>query len=333
MSFSNSELETYCDEIILKRAAIDRSCIVLCEGFSDDLKTIIKSPPATLKNNFSSQFQDASFYQRSLPKWWRKTGNPEPIFYVCGKQKTVIKAYFYLRNKYQEKNDKRLDSNKIYALIDIDTQKHTLPKTEKYPFCSLEAIYADLYNNGIVNLKTAKNHKIWVTGLLHKEAYYLVPELEGLFKSHQPKAIFNNQDINNLNPLYQKIAQSISRDKNFYTLIKENFPLIKERIKYNLPLYESESVDDFQKTWLENFSNPNVTTNEKINLINILLIMAKSKTTWENIKSSNENKSSEHKKYRNQLSFKIALEFYAKQPQNSQHHLPSFFNALLTTYE
>lgn len=327
MSFSNSELETYCDKIILKRAAIDRSCIVLCEGFSDDLKTIIKSPPATLKNNFSSQFQDASFYQRSIPKWWRKTGKPEPIFYVCGKQKAVIKAYFYLRNKYQQKNDKRLDSNKIYALVDIDTQKHTLPKTEEYPFCSLEAIYADLYNDGLVNLKTAKNHKIWVTGLLHKEAYYLIPELEYLFKKYE--SIFNNKPLNDLTPLYLNIVQSVSRDKDFYALIQENFPLIKERIKHHLPLYNTESVDDFQKRWLEIFLNPNTKTNEKATLINILLILAKSKIVWENIKSSNENKSSEHKKYRNQLSFKIALEFYAQQPQDSPLHLPSFFNALL----
>jgi hypothetical protein len=312
MSFSNKDLEKYCDEIILKRAALDRQIVVLCEGFNDNLKELLKDPVPTIGENFADLYQDAAFYQRSIPKWCQ---DANIVFYICGKQAQVIKAYFYLRKKYKEKNDTRLDANKLFAWIDIDTQKHPLPEKEIYPFKNLESIYTDLYINGKVNDKTAQNHKIWVTGLLHKEAYFIIPELQDLFNRHH---------FINLNDLYKDIAKSILHDKNFYPLLTENFNSIKERIKHDSLLYTTQSVEDFQEKWLDEFSKINTTSIEKISFIKSLLIVAKSKTAWESIKSE----SAEHKTYRNQLSHKIALEFYAKEERNSPHHLPHFFNAL-----
>lgn len=316
MSFSNDDLKKYCDEIILKRAALDRQIVVLCEGFNDNLKELLKDPVPTIGENFADLYQDAAFYQRSIPKWCR---DKNIIFYICGNQASVIKAYFYLRNQYQEKDDSRLDVNKLFAWIDIDTQKHPLPKNESYFFQSLESIYADLYINGIVNQATAKNHKIWVTGFLHKEAYFIIPELQYLFNQHH---------FINLTDLYKNITESILRDKKFYPLITENFNLIKERIKHHPLLYTAQSADEFQEKWLAEFAKPNITLTEKDNLINALLIIVKSKTAWESIQSESATKEIEPKTYRNQLSHKIALEFYAKQPRESPHHIPSFFNAL-----
>jgi len=318
VSFSKKELETYCDEIILKNAAIDRQTIVLCEGFNQNLKELVKNP-ATLAENFVNEYQDAAFYQRSIPKWCR---DANIVFYVCGKQAKVIEAYFYLRKKYQEKqakNDRRFDVNKLFAWLDIDSQKHPLPKEEDYPFSSLEAIYSDLYQNGLVNQKRVHNHNIWVTGLLHKEAYFLIPELQEIFDQYHPT---------DLTDLHVKIAKSISWDKDFYKLLTENFNLVKERINHHPLLYVTQSVEEFQKIWLDEFSKQNITPLDKNALIEVLLIIAKSKTIWESIQSDKGTKAKAHKDYRDQLTFKIANEFYAKQPRDSLHHLPSFFNAL-----
>lgn len=91
-------------------------------------------------------------------------------------------------------------------------------------------------------------------------------------------------------------------------------------------LYHSQSVNDFQKIWLDGFTNSKATTTEKNALIYALLTIAKSKPIWEDIKLPIET--ADHKNYRDELYLKIGREFYAKQPRESEQHLPSFFNML-----
>ncbi|MDP3840829.1 MAG: hypothetical protein Q8Q54_18085, partial [Methylococcales bacterium] len=82
---------------------------------------------------------------------------------------------------------------------------------------------------------------------------------------------------------------------------------------------------EFKEAWQNSFDNSK-TEEERINLIYILLTVAKSKSVWEEIKPNVVDK--DIKNYRDELCFKIARDFYAKQPRESQHHIPSFFNAL-----
>ncbi len=48
-----------------------------------------------------------------------------------------------------------------------------------------------------------------------------------------------------------------------HTDINKNFPKAKKRIQHHQLLYNSQSVNDFQKSWLDGFTNSKATTTEK----------------------------------------------------------------------
>ncbi|MDP3837683.1 MAG: hypothetical protein Q8Q54_02045, partial [Methylococcales bacterium] len=183
MSFTDAELYVHCDEII-KDPAIRNRIVILCEG---DTKPFKSTERAKSIKEVAEETQDSAFYYRAVPEWWKTTRKLEPSFYVCGTQGNVIKAYFYLKQKQQLQNS-YLNANKLFALLDIDLQKTKLPND--YSFKNLEDVYHDLYLNGKVNTNTANSHKLWVTGLLHKEAYFLIPEINDVFNHHQPEPFF-----------------------------------------------------------------------------------------------------------------------------------------------
>jgi hypothetical protein len=316
MSFTDAELYAHCDEIITDPAIRNR-IIVLCEG---DTKPFKPTPKALSIGQFSQRTQDSAFYYRAIPEWWKTTRKLEPSFYVCGTQGNVIKAYCYLKQKHQQQpKESYLNFNKLFALLDIDVQKTRLP-CDYHSFKNLEDIYHDLYLNGKVNPNTATNHKLWVTGLLHKEAYFLIPETKELFNSHQPEPFFNTQSLK-LEDIYQAILNTMPN----HTDIEKNFNKAMNRIAYCGLFNQYKTIDEFQKAWQNYFDNSK-TEEEKVNLIYMLLTVAKSKSVWEEIKPNADN--IDIKNYRDELCFKIAREFYAKQSSESLHHLPSFFNAL-----
>lgn len=317
MSFTDAELYAHCDEIITDPAIRNR-IIVLCEG---DTKPFKPTPKALNIGQFSQRTQDSAFYYRAIPEWWKTTRKLEPSFYVCGTQGNVINAYFYLKQKHQEQpKESYLNFNKLFALLDIDVQKKKLPRD--YSFRNLEDVYHNLYLNGKVNSNTATNHKLWVTGLLHKEAYFLIPEIKDLFNNYQPEPFFDNQPFK-LEDIYQAILNTMLN----HTDITNNFNKAMNRIAYCGLFNQCKTIDDFQKAW-QNYFNNSKTEEEKVNLIYILLTVAKSKSVWEDIKPNSDN--IDIKNYRDELCFKIAREFYAKHPREKshEHHLPSFFNAL-----
>jgi hypothetical protein len=317
MSFTDVELYAHCDEIITDPAIRNR-IIILCEG---DTKPFKPTPKALTIGQFSQRTQDSAFYYRAVPEWWKTTRKLEPSFYVCGTQGNVIKAYFYLKQKHQQQpQNSYLNFNKLFALLDIDLQKTKLPND--YSFKNLEDVYHDLYLNGNVNSDAESNHKLWVTGLLHKEAYFLIPEIKELFHKYQPEPFFYNQPFK-LEDIYLAILNTMSN----HTDIKNNFNKAMKRIAYCELFKQYKTVEEFQRAWQNSFDNSK--TEERINLIYILLTVAKSKSVWEEIKPNADD--TDIKNYRDELCFKIAHEFYAKQPRESPHHIPSFFNALSTT--
>jgi hypothetical protein len=318
MSFTELELYIHCDEIITDPAIRNR-IVILCEG---DTKPFKSTERAKSIKEVAEETQDSAFYYRAVPEWWKTTRKLEPSFYVCGTQGNVIKAYFYLKQKHQQQpQNSYLNSNKLFALLDIDLQKTKLPND--YSFKNLEEVYNDLYLNGKVNPDTANNHKIWVTGLLHKEAYFLIPEIKELFNNHQPEPFFYNQPIK-----FEDIYLAILNTMSNHTDIENNFNKAMKRIAYCGLFNQYKTIVDFQKAWQNGFDNSK-TEEEKINLFYILLTVAKSKSVWEEIKPNAVD--IDIKNYRDELCFKIAHEFYAKQPRESPHHIPSFFNALSTT--
>ena len=314
MSFTSKQLKEHCNRII-KEPSINNKIVVLCEGF---FKTSDNNEALELKEQAETT-QDASFYYQATPKWWRKSRKSPPEFFPCGSQQNVIEAYFYLKNlhKITTPIDSYLNTDKLFSLVDIDFKKDSLLKTKKkysdilYPFDNLEAIYDDIYLDGMVNKETQDKHKLWVTGFLHKEAYFFTPELRDILSEKKIDLDEKYRDILNGIP-----TTDFSIDK------------AKKRIAHHKKFNQCKSLEDFKDTWLLEV-NKNLIT-EKNQLIYALLTVAKSKSIWEKIKPNTTAKNKEIKEYRDNLSLAIASKFYAKEPQDSQHHLPSFFNALLT---
>lgn len=312
MSFSRAELEAHCDEII-KDPAIRNRVIVLCEGDTTPFKPTANA--ARIKA-FAQTTQDSAFYYQAIPDWWRTTRRPEPSFYVCGTQDNVLNAYSYLADKHQanQPNESYLNVNKLFAFIDIDLANKKIPKSD-YPFKKLWDIYNDLYQQGKVN--NSQNHRIWVTGLLHKEAYFLIPELQNLLSQHHSI---------NLPDIYQTMLNDMGKHQD----VHENFTHAKTRINHH-PLGNSLSIEAFQQNW----QNHQATETDKDALAYILLTLAKAKPVWNGIKSPNGTETSAkadiNKNYRDELCLKIAKDFYAKQSRNSDHHLPQFFHRLAQT--
>jgi hypothetical protein len=313
MSFSDTELFAHCDAII-QDPAIRNRLVILCEGDSKPFKDPKNAPRIS---EFSRNTQDSAFYYRAIPTWWRTTNKPEPNFYVCGTQSNVLKAYHYLKEKHKDSQpkDSYLKVNKLFALVDIDVQK---TKLKDYCCNNLEELYHELYQTGNINQAQSAKHTIWVTGLLHKEAYFLIPEISQLLTTHQPPAIFNNQVLNDLAVIYQQMAQDIIKHSD----IEQRFTVIKQRIAHH-HLSNSESIAEFVQNWHTDFNNSQAI--EQQALIYILLTIAKSKSVWELIKSAN---TADSKNYRDELCLKIAREFYAKQSKESPHHFPKFFQQL-----
>lgn len=318
MSFSEKQLKQHCDKII-RQSAIRNSILVLCEGDFKDSEQ--EHEILTIKDR-AEKIQDAAFYKNAVPDWWHKDITKAlPVFYPCGSRQNVIDGYFYLKKLHEKEQPdySHLNHHKFFALVDIDLQKATLDSS--YSFKNLEDIYLNLYLNGNVNQDTVKNHKIWVTGLIHKEAYYFIPQLQDLFDKHSL----------DLKLFYQKILASLSdksKEENQFFISKS-----KKRITHHQGFKHVESVEEFQAAWQEIFNHHETSEAEKEQLIYALLTVAKSKSTWQDIKPNETAKNPKIKAYQDNLSLKIARDFYAKQPRHdNQHHLPSFFNALLTHY-
>lgn len=319
MSFKREELEAHCDEII-KDPAIRNRIIVLCEGDTQPFKPAVHA--ARIKD-FSLTTQDSAFYYRAIPEWWRTTRQLEPNFYACGNQKNVLDGYFYLKAKHQtaQPQESYLNSQRLFALVDIDLANRKIGND--FPFADLASIYQDLYANGKVS-ENCHRHAIWVTGLLHKEAYFLAPELQNLLNAHQPAPIWNGNSVD-LAILYQNMVANMAEHQD----IRENFSSAKTRIQQH-PLNNADSIEAFQIAWLDSFTNPQSTEQEKHVLAYILLTFAKSKFIWEQIKP--DHPTVNHKNYRDELCLKIGRQFYAEQPRESELHLPRFFSALATRF-
>ena len=314
MSFNESELKNHCLEI-LKDPAIRNRIVVLCEGKTEPFKQTAHAPRI---KEFSENTQDSAFYYRTIPTWWKETRKREPEFRICGTQSNVIKAYFELRTLHDaDTKNSYLNPDKLVALVDIDFQKTKIP--QGYAFSNLEEVHESLYLNGQVNSETVSHHKIWVTGLAHKEAYFFIPLLQSLFDNHPTTPLFNNQFLK-LEAIYQAILEAMS----IHGDIKDNFTRIIKRIAYCEEFKQCKSIEEFQIAWKPVFDNPDKTELA----IYALLTVAKSKPIWEQLKPNATANNKEIKTYLDDLSLIIAREFYAKQPRTSQHHLPSFFNAL-----
>jgi len=308
MSFDAQQLEEHCQSI-LKSRSIRNKVVILCEGTPPSIEG--RQSPQSYKKN--KDLPDANFYLACVPPL-----QPLPVFFNCGGKTTVIKTYFRLLELCPENSSQYyLNPNKLFAIVDLDNQDKTI---EDYSFPSTDAIFFDLYQKFHVNPQNVSNHRIWTTGLIHKEAYFIIPDLQDFFDNCINIPYYKNNPLS-LNKIYLDMAESVIDDID----IEKHFDGVKERLK---DIFDSEFNDknELKDLWIDKF-NTTSKKERKDELILALLTIKKAKNFWKNIQPS-EDLSIVPERFQEQLSLEIARQFYAQQSNNPKYHIPYFLETV-----
>jgi len=309
MSLKPEQLKEHC-EIILKSRSIKNKIVVLCEGPIPDIEGR-RSVQAYKK---MPEMPDANFYNRCVPKGWREK---RPQFFNCGDRASVINTYFKLLTLHeQDTTNSYLEPNRLFAMIDLDLH---LQKIDDYFFPDTEAIFCDLYEKSEVRSQNAKRHRIWITGLIHKEAYFLKPELQSIFDDYPHPPMYQDNPVE-LNSIYMDMADKISSDPD----LKNNLNIQRALARINHCL-NCADLNELQDSWKTEFQNTSDETC-KHQLIMALLTIKKAKDYWGKIKPPVDWSGNE-RQFRDQISLKIG-EFYSQQNSDVKSHIPFFFKTL-----
>lgn len=295
MSLTADELEIHIKNIISSRR-IKNKAVILCEGDISSVKNLGFNP--SMYRNLERK-PDADFYKACLPKNIRKTNAPQ--FFNCGGRSDVIKVYCQLKelHKTNPKNS-YLDINKLFAIIDLDIQKANI---DNYSFQDTDEIFSNLYHELEINHNNIDKHIIFTTGLIHKEAYFLLPALKEVFDNYKNPLLYGNYTFT-LPKIYTDIIKEIDKDKDLIA----NFDSVCQRIKFSE--LNSSIVSELKKSFQNKFDDE---IDEK--LIYILFLIRKIKPYWEKI-HTDENIAAE--KLREQLALEIA-KFYADKDDDNFH--------------
>jgi len=309
MSLNPEQLKKHC-EAILQSRRIKNKIVVLCEG--DIRKTQGRESPQAYKA--MEQMPDANFYKACVPTWWRQK---RPEFFNCGDRKDVLGTYFTLLTLHkQDSTNSYLDPDRLFAMIDLDLQPQTI---DNYIFTDTEAIFRNLYEKSQVKEKNAAKHRIWITGLIHKEAYFLTPELQPIFDNCCNEPIYQGNPAVLAN-IYLDMAEAICNDLDLQNNLQRAF----DRISYCSGL-DCTEVKNFQASWKERFQKA-VDETHRNQSIAVLLTIKKAKDYWHQIKPSGDF-SREDWVFREQLSLEIGR-FYSQQSSDVKSHIPFFFKTL-----
>ncbi|TAF57180.1 MAG: hypothetical protein EAZ61_02000 [Oscillatoriales cyanobacterium] len=129
-------------------------------------------------------------------------------------------------------------------IIDLDLSPNTI---EEYQYSNTEKIFEALYPNFIRLTGNTKNHKIFTTGLIHREAYFVLPQLLDVYKEFYPKVMYRGK-ILELRSIYEVALSHILENRG----LKKNYEVIKNRftrLGMNLP----ENIMDLEEYCKENF--------------------------------------------------------------------------------
>jgi len=314
MSLNEIQLKQHC-EYIIQSIRIRNKIVILCEGKIQTVEGRLS--PQLYKE--MEQMPDANFYKACVPIGWRQY---RPQFFNCGDRTDVLNTYFKLLDLHGENiTQSNLDPNKLFAIVDLDIQ---VANIENYQFTTTEEIFYHLYEKNRVNDINSTAHRIWVTGLIHKEAYFLSPDIQTVFDNFSNVPIYNSNPVN-LENIYLDMAKDLPNNPD----LQNHWQRVFNRVAYCNDL-DITGVKKFQDSWIYNYyqSQTNI---QKIELIIALLLLVKSKNYWKKILPIQEWNSSEQA-FRDQLSLEIG-KFYSKQECNVKNHIPFFFKTLYSTID
>ncbi|MDY6785844.1 MAG: hypothetical protein SW833_25395 [Cyanobacteriota bacterium] len=311
MSFTEEGLKQHC-ETILKSRRIKNKIVILCEGERPpiDPNTIL-SPQLYRK---MEEMPDANFYRACLPQWWTQY---QPRFFNCGDRMDVLDTYSMLLALHQQApTNSYLSPEKLFAIVDLDIQIYNI---SDYHFTDTETVFYDLYQHGKVNSKTAKQHRIWVTGLVHKESYFLIPELQTTFDKCSTPPMYNSSLLL-LDRVYRDMAKQMEIDPD----LKNFFETATRRIDYCSGL-DCSGINCLQNSWEDCFDTAANET-RKNELIFALLTIEKAKEFWKQVKPPSGWTGS-IRAFKDQLLLEIGR-FYSDKGDNPRYHIAFFLKTL-----
>ena len=294
------EIENHAKHILDSRR-IKGKIVFLCEG---DFEIVKENPSAYRK---LERMPDANFYKKCLPEKMR--GYKTPTFFNCGSRDDVINVFFKIRELHKKNpNNSYLDLDKLFAIVDLDIQDKQI---NNYKFSCIEDIFLDLYESLQINHQKLDNHIIFTTGLIHKEAYFLLRELESVFDNYKNPLEYKQNSLS-LKNIYDDIINDFETDQD----LNDNFDKVRKRLSFsNLNL---SSMKNLQLSFLGEFRK---SIDSK--LIKTLFLVRKVKPYWEKIGTKD---SIENVRLREQLSLEIA-KFYSDQ-DDSNFHLTVIFKSI-----
>ncbi len=172
-------------------------------------------------------------------------------------------------------------------------------------------VAGDLYDGLKIDHATKDKHVIFVTGLIHKEAYFLLPELQVLFDGYKNPVLYENEKID-LHTLYDKVISESAADQD----LNSNPDIILNRLSFLNP--NASSVPDLCSSIKSEYRN-------RIEFSKIIFLFRKAKPYWGNI-HTDSTVSLSTERFREQLSLEIA-KFYSKE-NNNDFHLTAIFKSI-----
>ena len=309
MSLNSEQLKQHC-EIILQSSRIKNKIVVLCEGPMSHIEG--RRSPQAYKH--MKTMPDANFYNACVPTWWTQQ---RPQFFNCGDRASVIKTYSSLVTLHeQDTTNSYLDPNRLFAMIDLDLH---LQKIDDYSFPDTEAIFCNLYEKSEVKAQNAAQHRIWITGLIHKEAYFIAPELQSIFDDYPHPPMYQDNPVE-LNSIYMDMAEKISSDPDLNNKLNRKRAI--DRINH---CFNCADLTELQDSWKTEFTSTSDETCKQ-QLIMALLTIRKAKDYWHQIEPP-VDWSGNDREFREQLSLEIGS-FYSQQSSDVKCHIPFFFNTL-----
>ena len=317
MSLRPEERESLCRKI-LNHKRIQGCIVVLCEG---SIGYIDIHTPQQIRE--FENLPDANFWRATVPGWWR---NKRPVFIPCGDRASVLSVYRELKTAHNSDPDNSyLSPEKLFALVDLDLQPADLSEISSH-HSDTESLYHRMYHNSRVNKDVISESHILVTGWIHKEAYFLEPDLQALFDTGDYRLSFSGSQLQ-LDDVYRKMAHDLPQDND----IRKNFSRVWERVKNRINGH-AENPEQLAKLWEKLFSDT-TDVSAKRNLIESLLSIKKAKSYWKKISVSHAYPYSDEDGLRDSLMLEIAS-FYADRCEERWesgspfYHIPQWIQLL-----
>lgn len=249
--------------------------VVLCEG-ETVARTDPTHRPSPSRYRRCAHLPDASFYKKCVPPTWRQH---RPEFYNCGGRTQVLATWRGLQALSELEPDKTfIDAERLFALVDLDL--HPQPLEGEWE--SVEALHAAAYTPpgaaSSVGLRRPvdRRHVLWVTALIHKEAFFLSPLVADAIEASEHT--FEGLPFD-LAAVHRAAAERIDTDGE----LRARFDAVKGRVapcaaELGLDLAD---VDTFARSWLDAARSGSPDCYPA--LVDALFLLTKAKPLWQRI--------------------------------------------------